>query len=151
MRFAIDFRGLNSRTQAINFPIPDLQDALDSVGTAQSKIFSVMDLKSSFWQIPLHPDTADRTAFITHNGCYQFTRVPYGITNGSMAFQMLMSKVLRGIHFKFALVFIDDILCHRATVDQHIDHLSAIFQRLRIANLRLNPKSANSQPIMWSI
>ena len=46
MRFAIDYRGLNARTQVINFPIPDLQDALDSVGTAQSKIFSVMDLKS---------------------------------------------------------------------------------------------------------
>ncbi|MCW4343987.1 MAG: reverse transcriptase family protein [Candidatus Thiodiazotropha endolucinida] len=140
MRFAIDYRGLNARTQVINFPIPDLQDALDSVGTAQSKIFSVMDLKSSFWQIPLHPETADRSAFITHDGCYQFTRVPYGITNGPMAFQMLMSKVLRGINFKFALVFIDDILCHSATIDQHLDHLSAIFQRLRHANLKLNPK-----------
>ena len=68
MRFAIDNRGLNARTQVINFPIPDLKDALDSVGTAQSKIFSVMDLKSSFWQIPLHPETADRSAFITHDG-----------------------------------------------------------------------------------
>ena len=140
MRFAIDYRGLNARTQVINFPIPDLQDALDSVGTAQSKIFSVIDLKSSFWQIPLHPETADRSAFITHDGCYQFTRVPYGIINGPMAFQMLMSKVLRGINFKFALVFIDDILCHSATIDQHLDHLSAIFQRLRHANLKLNPK-----------
>ena len=140
MRFAVDYRGLNARTQAINFPIPDLQDALDSVGTAQSKIFSVMDLKSSFWQIPLHPDTADRSAFITHDGCYQFTRVPYGITNGPMAFQMLMSKVLRNINFKFALVFIDDILCHSATLEQHMNHLSAIFERLRHANLKLNPK-----------
>ena len=120
MRFAIDYRGLNARTQVINFPIPDLQDALDSVGTAQSKIFIVMDLKSSFWQIPLHPETADRSAFITHDCCYQLTRVPYGITNGPMAFQMLMSKVLRGINFKFALVFIDDILCHSATIDQHL-------------------------------
>ena len=43
MRFAVDCRGLNARTQVINFPTPDLQDALDSVGAAQSKIFSVMD------------------------------------------------------------------------------------------------------------
>ena len=142
MRFAVDYRGLNARTQAINFPIPDLQDALDSVGTAQSKVFSVMDLKSSFWQIPLDPDTADRSAFITHDGCYQFTRVPYGITNGPMAFQMLMSKVLRNINFKFALVFIDDILCHSATLEQHFEHLSAIFQRLRNASLKLNPKKS---------
>ena len=140
MRFAVDYRGLNARSQAINFPIPDLQDALDSVGTAQSKVFSVMDLKSSFWQIPLHPETADRTAFITHDGCYQFTRVPYGIQNGSMAFQMLMSRVLRNINFKFALVFIDDILCHSSTFEQHLEHLSAIFQRLRNSNLKLNPK-----------
>ena len=128
MCFAVDYRGLNARTQAINFPIPDLQDALDSVGTAQSKVFSVMDLKSSFWQIPLHPDTADRSAFITHDGCYQFTRVSYGITNGPMAFQMLLSKVFRNINFKFALVFIDDILCHSATLELHFEHLGAIFQ-----------------------
>ena len=49
MRFAVDYKGLNAGTQAINFPISNFQDALDSVGTAQSKIFSVMDLKSSFW------------------------------------------------------------------------------------------------------
>lgn len=48
MRFTVDFRGLNARTQPINFPIPKLQDAVDSVGTSNSKIFSVMDLKSGF-------------------------------------------------------------------------------------------------------
>ena len=142
-RFAVDYWGLNARSQAINFPIPDIQDALDSVCTAQSKVFSVMDLANHHWQIPLHPETADRTAFITHDGCYQFTRVPYGIENGiqngSMAFQMLMSRVLRNINFKFVLVlFIDDILCHSSTFEQHLEHLSAIFQRLRNSNLKLN-------------
>lgn len=140
MRFTVDFRGLNARTQPINFPIPDLQDALDSIGTSGSVIMSVMDLKSSFWQIPLDRETAHKTTFITHNGSYHFTRVPYGITAGPMCFQMVMSKVLQGINFKYALVFIDDILCHSPSLDTHFIHLSNIFDRLRDANLKLNPK-----------
>lgn len=140
MRFTVDFRGLNARTQPLHFPIPDLQDALDSVGTSGSVIMSVMDLKSSFWQIPLDPETAHKTTFITHNGSYSFTRVPFGVTAGSMCFQMVMSKVLQGINFKYALVFIDDILCHSPDLDSHFVHLSNIFDRLRQANLKLNPK-----------
>lgn len=139
-RFAIDFRGLNAKTEAIHFPIPDLQDALDSVGTNHSKIFSVMDFKSAFWQIPLDPETAHKTTFVTHNNAYQFKRMPYGIMNGSMAFQMCISRVLQGINFKYALVFIDDILCHSSSLDLHFHHLSSIFDRLRNANLKLNPK-----------
>ena len=83
-RFAVDFRGLNARTVPMNFPIPDLQDALDSIGTSQSKIFSTMDLKSSFWQIPLDLETAHKTTFVTHDNAYLFTRVLYGITSGPM-------------------------------------------------------------------
>ena len=52
-RFTVDFRCLNALSRHINFPLPDLQDALDNVGTSQSKFFSVMDLKSSFHQIKL--------------------------------------------------------------------------------------------------
>jgi hypothetical protein len=140
MRFTVDFRGLNARTEPIHFPIPDLQDALDSVGTSNSKIFSTMDLKSSFHQIPLSPSSAHKTTFVTHDNSYHFTRVPFGITAGPMCFQMVMSKVLRGINFKYALVFIDDILCHSPDIDTHISHLSTIFERLREANLKLNPK-----------
>lgn len=71
--FAVDFRGLNARTQPIKFSIPHLQDFLDSVGTSTSTIFSVMDLKSWFWQIPLDPETVHKTTFITHDIAYHFT------------------------------------------------------------------------------
>jgi len=142
-RFAVDFRGLNARTVPMHFPIPDLQDALDSIGTSQSKMFSTMDLKSSFWQIPLDPETAHKTTFVTHDNAYHFTRVPYGITSGPMSFQMVMSRVLRGINFKYALVFIDGILCHSSDLHTHFAHLSSIFERLREANVKLNPKKCH--------
>ncbi len=84
MRFAVDFGALNARTtEVLNFPIPDLSDAIDSIGYNQSTIFSVCDLRSSFWQIKLAPETAHKTAFVTHDNCYQFKRIPYSIRNGS--------------------------------------------------------------------
>lgn len=51
-----------------------------------------------------------------------------------------MANVLRGINFKFALVYVDDILVHSSNFEEHLDHLQAVFDRLREANLRLQPK-----------
>lgn len=99
-----------------------------------------MDLKAGFHQIPLDPETKHKTTFITHEGTYNFKRLPYGLRNAPIAFQCVMANVLRGINFKFALVHVDDILVHSSNFDQHLGHLQAVFDRLREANLRLQPK-----------
>ena len=139
-RFAIDFRRLNAVTKPINFPLPKFDDVVDSVAEQNSKIFTVLDLKSGFHQIPLDPQTRHKTAFVTHDGNYQFKRLPYGLRNAPICFQNVMTQVLRGINFKFALVYVDDIMVHSANFDEHLNHLSTIFQRLREANLKLQPK-----------
>lgn len=114
MRFAVDNRGLNARTQAINLPIPDLQDALDSVGTAQSKIFSVMDLKSYFWQLPLHPDTADRSTFITLDGTIDslesHTVLPMDQWPFKCSSQKFSEASISSLHL-FSLIFCAIVLC----------------------------------------
>lgn len=139
-RMAIDYRRLNAVTKPINFPLPRFEDVVDSVAENNSKIFSVLDLRSGFHQIPLDPETKHKTTFVTHEGSFNFKRLPYGLRNAPIAFQTVMAHVLRGINFKFALVYVDDIMIHSSNFDQHLQHLQIVFDRLREADLKLQPK-----------
>ena len=139
-RMAVDYRKLNAVTTPINFPLPRFEDVVDSFAENQSKIFSVLDLRSGFHQIPLDPETKHKTTFVTHEGCFNYKRLPYGLRNAPIAFQTVMAQVLRGINFKFTLVYVDDILVHSSDFDTHLKHLQIVFDRLRDANLKLQPK-----------
>ena len=141
-RFAVDYRDLNAVTEPMNFPLPRLEDAMDSVGENNSKIFTVLDLKSGFHQIPLDEETKHKTTFVTHSGSCSFKRLPYGLRNAAIAFQCVMAQVLQGINFKYALVYVDDILIHSSTFDEHLVHLQNVFDRLNDANLKLQPKKS---------
>jgi hypothetical protein len=67
-RFTIDFRKVNKVTKPEIFPLSRLDDMLDSIGEANAKYFSVIDMTSSFWQIPLEDSSKPKTAFVTHDG-----------------------------------------------------------------------------------
>ena len=83
----MDYRALNSVTKPDLFPLPQISDLFDQLGS--SKYFSTLDLKSGYWQIRVHPDSQEKTAFITHQGLYQFRVMPFGVTNAPAVFQRL--------------------------------------------------------------
>lgn len=138
-RFAIDFRKLNAVTEKISFPMPRVEDVWDAIGASKAKYFSTLDLASGFWQIPLDPTTKHKTSFVTADAQYQFTRLPFGLSNAPISFQQTMSTLLRGIVNKFVLVYIDDLIIFSETYDEHKRHLEEVFSRLRLANLTLKP------------
>lgn len=78
-RFAVDYRKLNNITKSISHPLPRLECVFDTIGQAKAKIFSTLDLASGFWQIPMDPASRHKAAFITHNGVYEWTRMPFGL------------------------------------------------------------------------
>jgi hypothetical protein len=78
-RFCIDYRSLNAVTKPDAYPIPNTVDTLDSLG--QSKIFSVLDVASGYFQIPIRPDHREKTAFSCHRGHFQFIKMPFGLNN----------------------------------------------------------------------
>ncbi len=93
-RFAIDYRRLNDVTEKISWPLPRVEDVWDQIGSAKAKYFSTLDLGSAFWQIPLHPDSKEKTSFVTPEAQYQFTKLPFGLCNAPIAFQQTMYYVV---------------------------------------------------------
>ena len=139
-RFCVDFRALNGVTRPSVFPIPRYDDVIDLLGEKKPKIFTTLDMSRGYWQVKMSEESKEKTSFITHNGIYQFNKMPYGLMNSGNTFQMIMSRVLNNMTWQNAIVYIDDVLCFSNNYEEHIEHLSAIFDRLRSANLKLNPK-----------
>ena len=138
-RFAVDYRKLNEITIPISHPLPRIEDVFDALGESHATIFSTLDLNSAYFQVPLDPETRHKSAFVTHEGVFEFTRMPFGLRNAPMSFQMLMSLVLKGANWKYVLCYIDDILVFSPNLETHLQHLHEVFHRLREANLTLKP------------
>ena len=135
LRFCVDFHRLNDYTTKDAYPIPRIDDALDSLG--ESQYFSTLDLASGNWQVGMAPGDRAKTAFSCNGGHYEFQVMPFGLTNAPATFQRLRDLVLRGLPLDSCLVYLDDVLVHLRTFEEHIRDLEAVFSRLRSAGLKL--------------
>ena len=97
-----------------------------------------MDLSSGYWQVGVHPDDQDKTAFVTADGLYNLKVMPYGLCNSGATFERLMELVLAGLHWTICLLYVNDIICFPKTVE-HITRLDEILCRIREAGLKLSP------------
>lgn len=138
-RLVVDYRGLNRLVKPIYFPLPRHQDVTDALGESDAAIFSTLDLAQAFFQTELDPATKHRSAFICHEGVYEFNRTPFGLSNSPATFGIVMSQVLRDFLYVYALVYADDILVYSKDLPTHLKHLQTIFDQLRTANLTLKP------------
>ena len=142
-RFAIDYRKVNAVSEKTSFPLPRLDDVWDAIGEAKATYFTVLDMASGFWQLPLHPDTKHKSSFITQQGQYQWTRMPMGLSNATTTFQMTMSKVFGDLIFKSLLIYVDDLIIYSSSFEQHLKDLEQVFNRLRQHNLTLKPSKCH--------
>ena len=94
LRFCVDYRRLNNVTEPECFPLPRIDDVFDTIGNSKAQVFSVLDLRSGFWQITLDPETKHNTAFLRLHGIFQFNRLPFGLRNAPTTLQMLMTQML---------------------------------------------------------
>ena len=93
LRYCIDYRKLNQVTQKDSYPLPNIQDCLDSLDGA--KFFSTMDLSSGYWQVKMSEDAKDKTSFYgAGGGLWRFTVMPFGLCNAPATFERLMERIL---------------------------------------------------------
>lgn len=119
------------------YALPNLEEAFSAL--AGSKWFSVMDLKSGYYQIEMEERDKPKTAFVCPLGFYEFNRMPQGITNAPSTFQRLMERCMGSLHLKEVVVFLDDVIVFSSTLEEHETRLLHVFQQLRENVLKLSP------------
>ena len=126
LQFCIDFCRLNSQTKKDAYPLPWMQETMESmVGT---QFFSTMDLKLGFWQVKMAKDSQQYTAFTVGSmGVYEFLRMPYRLCNTPVTFQRLMQNCLSELNLTYALIYLDDVIVFSRTEEEHLHHLQVVF------------------------
>jgi len=144
-RLCVDYRKLNSGTIQDAYPLPRIDEYLDAL--AGSKYFSTLDLLSGYWQVPLSPDTQEKAMFIMRDRLWKWKVLPFKLTSAPATFQRLMEQVLRGLHWKTLLIYLDDVIVISPDFQTHVSRLREVFERLRGADIKLKPsKCALLQP-----
>ncbi len=131
----MDYRGLNSVTVKDVFPLPLIEECIDTL--AGSTLFSKLDANSAYWQVKVRPSDRKKTAFGTKYGLYEFVRMGFGLCNAPATYCRIMSMVLRGLNWKTLLAFLDDVLILGKSFQDHLKNLRDVFQRFREYGLKL--------------
>jgi len=135
-RLCIDFRDLNKIVVPQSQPFPLIEDLM--MKTRDCKFFSKLDINSAFWAIPLRISDRHKTAFVTQEGHFQWTCLPFGLKTAPAIFQRIMCNIIRKHKLAdFTISYIDDILIFSKSFEDHIKHLTQLFQAIKIEGFRL--------------
>ncbi len=136
--FCVEYRRLNTLTVRDAYPLPRMDECIDSLGDAC--VFTTLDCTSGFWQIPVHPADRDKTTFTSHFGTYRFMRMPFGLRNAPDTFQRAVDIILAGVKWKSCLVYLDDVIVFSRNIEEHFDHLQDVLRLLEQAGVTLKLK-----------
>ena len=137
LRLCVDYRKLNAVTRKDSFPLPRIDSILESLKNA--KWFSTIDLASGYWQVEVAPEDQPKTAFCIPTGLYEFKTMPFGLANAPATCQRLMQIVLKDIIPTRCMVYLDDVVIHGRTMEENLDNLREVLDRLVQAGLKVKP------------
>lgn len=136
-RLCIDFSRLNKILVDESQPFLKVEDILDKL--VDRKYFTKIDLNSAFWSVPLHKDDRFKTAFVTKQGHYQWTVLPFGLKTSPAIFQRILSAVLRKYNCStFSVNYMDDILIFSKSFGDHLNHIQLVIKALRKEKFKAN-------------
>lgn len=134
LRMCVDYRQLNARTRRDAFPLPRIEESLDSL--AGARWFSTLDLASGYHQVPVAEGDRAKTAFCTPFGLFEWQRMPFGLCNAPATFQRLMERIFGDQQCQTLLLYLDDIVVFSSSVTQHLDRLELVLGRLQQEGLK---------------
>ncbi len=140
-----DYRRLNLATEPDTYPLPNIQDL--SARLHGCRIFSKLDLRKGYYQVPVREEDIHKTVVITPFGLWEFRRMPFGLRNAGQSFQRFMDQVFNGLDCAF--VYLDGILVGSASPEEHLSHLRAVLQWLHKFSLVLNMEKCNWAVPPW--
>ncbi|GBG60817.1 hypothetical protein CBR_g12555 [Chara braunii] len=136
LRLCIDYRKLNAQTVKNANPLLRVDDLLERLGGAKS--FSKLDLKSGYHQLEIRQEDRYKNAFNTRYGHFEWLVMPFGLTNAPATFQAAMTTEFRHMLDRFVLIYLDHILVYSRSLDEHVEHLRTVLERLRQAKYKAN-------------
>ena len=134
-RVCVDFRKLNKITEVDPEPMTTAEDLFRRL--SGKKYLSKIDLTKGYWQIPVAPEDVHKTAFVTPDGQYEFTRMPFGMVNSGATLVRGLRKILDGMPGVGS--YVDDIVIYSDSWEDHIRTLKELFGRLRKARITARP------------
>jgi hypothetical protein len=135
-RMVVDYRLLNKKVVFDAFPMPSVEHAFANFQGA--KVFSILDLNSAYYQIPLSARSRKATAFCTPFGLYEFTKLPMGISVGCQVLSRVVDTLFGDLKHSYVYNFMDDLVVYSRSMEEHLGHLREEFRRLETAGFTLN-------------
>ena len=139
VRIILDYRALNDKSVPDRYSIRTIDQCIEEIGRADSKKILCLDLTSGFWQLQLDPEHRKYTAFtVPGMGQFHWKVTPFGLMGGPASFSRLMDLIMEGA--ENVITYIDDVLIHSRSHQDHLKHLRVALTRIRQAHMRLNLK-----------
>lgn len=108
LRSCVDFRSLNILTHSDAYPLPRIEDRIDSLG--EGTVMRILDGSYGYRQTPVAPADQENTAFTSYPGAYQYQQIPFGLKNAPANFQLALHKILEDVRWQIHLLYLNDMV-----------------------------------------
>jgi len=142
LRLCVDLRPLNNRIEKQKYPFPIIEDCL--LRLANKSVFTLLDLKDSFHQIKVHPDSTKYFAFATPDSQFEYPCLPFGYSEAPAEFQKRLIQILQPlIRNDEVIVYIDDVLILSGSVQENLHSIKKVLMILKQNGFHLNYENVN--------
>jgi len=140
IRWAVDFRRLNSCLEQDSYPLPRIQTLLDRAGG--HRVYSTLDATAAYFNISIDPASRELTAFATPTGLWQFRRMPFGISTAPAVYSRFISTAMNPLGSEIAQCYLDDVISYNMRVADHVPQMRQVFEAHRKAGIKLKAKKS---------
>ncbi|GKC10043.1 reverse transcriptase domain-containing protein [Tanacetum coccineum] len=137
-RMCVDFKDLNKACPKDGYPLPEIDWKVESLCGFPFKCF--LDAYKGYHQIQMAKEDEEKTAFITNQGIFCYTKMPFGLRNAGATYQRLVDKAFHKQIGRNLEVYVDDLVIKSRMEDEIVRDMEETFQTLREINMKLNPK-----------